>query len=260
MSKHSLADLLAKNTDYLTLTANNKVRCSLTEHEMPCNADVVFSYMNGKKFKKAKEWYSYDYSEFLPHIVPDKRNAHKLFCRLTKQSLNKIPDEVRKHIAGKKYLRLKGEHEMKKKKKVETKEEEDLDIWVPPDDLLNEDDDDEDDMGNSAGSDSAEPMVIAKKKHPGSTKAGVKKVVEEDTLSDLIGSDHDDDEMLVDDGDDDDAFDFDAVAGDGAEVEEADEDNDAVNKAAKKAAVGQKRKPSTSIKSSKSNKLRKQQQ
>ena len=105
MSEPSLAGLLQEHP-YLSLTANNRIRCSLTNHEMPPRVDAVLSHINGKKFKKAKEWYSYNYDEFLPHIVPDRDNKLKLHCKLTGQTLNKIPDEVRKHVNGKKFLRL----------------------------------------------------------------------------------------------------------------------------------------------------------
>ena len=100
----SLAEILQTNT-FLTLTADNKILCSITKHEMPPKLDVVLSYINGGKFKKTKEWYSYDYSEFEPYIVVDRQNSAKLHCKLTGQTLNKIPNEVKKHSCGKKFLR-----------------------------------------------------------------------------------------------------------------------------------------------------------
>jgi Surfeit locus protein 2 (SURF2) len=126
----SVADLLAKNPN-LHLTENNKIKCSLTNHEMPPNAEAIVQYLNGKKFKKAKEWYNHDFSEFLPHIVPDRKNPMKLFCKLTKLSLNKIPEEVRKHVSGKKFQRLKAEFESKKQKKTEKVDDDSSEeMWV----------------------------------------------------------------------------------------------------------------------------------
>ena len=72
---------------------------------MSARADVVQAHINGKKFKKALEWYNFDYSVFLPHIVEDKRNDKRLYCKVTKQRLNKIPDEVKKHMQGKRFKR-----------------------------------------------------------------------------------------------------------------------------------------------------------
>jgi Surfeit locus protein 2 (SURF2) len=100
----SLADILLNNA-FLSLTVNNKILCSITKHEMPPKVDIVLGHINGKKFKKTKEWYNYDYSEFEPYIVPDRQNSTKLHCKLTGQTLNKIPDEVKRHTIGKKFMR-----------------------------------------------------------------------------------------------------------------------------------------------------------
>ena len=72
---------------------------------MSARADVVLSHISGKKFKKSLEWYQYNYSEFLPHIVEDRENSKRLYCKITKQPLNKIPEEVRKHMEGKRFKR-----------------------------------------------------------------------------------------------------------------------------------------------------------
>jgi hypothetical protein len=98
----TLGQLLGEHT-YLKLQPNNKIICDVTGHEMSARADVVQSYISGKKFKKELEWYRHDYSEFLPHIVEDKRNSKQLYCKVTKQALNRIPEEVRKHMQGKRF-------------------------------------------------------------------------------------------------------------------------------------------------------------
>ena len=101
----TLGNLLQKHS-YLKLQSNNKILCTLTNHEMSANYDVVSSYINGKKFKKSIEWYQYDFSQFLPYIVEDKVNSKLMYCKLTKTNLNKIPNEIRKHMNGKRFLRL----------------------------------------------------------------------------------------------------------------------------------------------------------
>jgi hypothetical protein len=105
MANKSLAELLS-TFSFLSLTADNKIVCDITKHEMPPKADIVLGHINGKKFKKTMEWYSYDYSEFEPYIVVDRQNSNKLHCKLTGMTLNKIPNEVKKHANGKKFLRL----------------------------------------------------------------------------------------------------------------------------------------------------------
>ncbi len=66
---------------------------------------AIHSHVNGKKFKKAIEWYNHDYSQYMPFIVAHKSDNKKLFCTLTKQTLNKIPEEVQKHWEGKRFQR-----------------------------------------------------------------------------------------------------------------------------------------------------------
>lgn len=80
---------------------------------MPVRFDVVHDYLNSKSFKKAHEWYSFDFSIFSPHIVQDKNNEKRLFCKLSKKSLNKIPEEVHNHVNGKRFKRLLQEFNMK---------------------------------------------------------------------------------------------------------------------------------------------------
>jgi hypothetical protein len=116
----TLGQLLGEHT-YLKLQPSNKILCSVTQHEMPARADVVLAHINGKKFKKALEWYNFDYSQFLPHIVEDRKDSKKLFCKLSRHSINKIPDEVKKHMAGKRFQRLLAEFEALEKKKALSK-------------------------------------------------------------------------------------------------------------------------------------------
>lgn len=100
----TLGELLQKNS-YLVLQPNNKILCKVSGHEMPARADVVQSHIIGKKFKKILEWYQYDYSVFLPDIVEHKTNSKQLFCTITNQELNKVPEEIKNHIAGKRFKR-----------------------------------------------------------------------------------------------------------------------------------------------------------
>jgi hypothetical protein len=100
----SLATILAQHK-HLTLTPSNKIKCSYSGHEMPSRADIVQQYLDSKKFAKFKDWYSHDYSQYEPWIIEDKEDQKKLYCTLTNHSLNKIPEEVKKHFSGKKFQR-----------------------------------------------------------------------------------------------------------------------------------------------------------
>ena len=70
---------------------NNRIKCSFSGHEMPPQYTAVQQYLSSKQYVKARNWYSRDYSEYLPYIVPDKKDERKLYCKITKRSLNKIP-------------------------------------------------------------------------------------------------------------------------------------------------------------------------
>ena len=101
----TLGEILNEYSEYLTLLPSNKIKCSVTNHEMSVRCDVVTAHIQGKKFKKALQWYTHNFSEFLPDIVEHSKNIKQLYCTITGQSLNKIPDEVRRHINGKKFKR-----------------------------------------------------------------------------------------------------------------------------------------------------------
>lgn len=102
----SISEILEKYKEYLTLTPNNRILCNVTKHEMPItNIQMVLDHLNSTKFKKAKEWYSYDFTKHLPYIIPHKSNDKKLFCTLTRHEINKIPETIEKHCNGKKFLR-----------------------------------------------------------------------------------------------------------------------------------------------------------
>ena len=103
----SLADILERNSEHIELRmSDNRIICKLSGHEMAPRAEVVSAYLNGKKFRKLREWYSFDFTCFQPWIVDHKQSNKKLFCKLTKQTLNKIPDKIQQHMNGKKFIRF----------------------------------------------------------------------------------------------------------------------------------------------------------
>ena len=72
---------------------------------MPLKVEAIEQYLNSSKFKKLKEWYSHDFTQYAPFIVQHKKKNKLLHCNLTKMTLNKIPEEVIKHMNGKKFKR-----------------------------------------------------------------------------------------------------------------------------------------------------------
>ncbi|KAK0065789.1 surfeit locus protein 2, partial [Biomphalaria pfeifferi] len=103
-------DVLLRNhssLEYIDLSDKTKVRCSLTKHEMPATVAAIQSYVSGKKYKKARSLKSYDYDKLKPHIIPSTKRNHlnELFCTLTLRHIGKSPEDVERHLKGKKYTR-----------------------------------------------------------------------------------------------------------------------------------------------------------
>jgi len=116
MSAASKADslgMLLKKNDFLSLTPMNRIHCSITKHDIQPNADAVRAHLNSKAFRRAK-LYSGDFDQFLPYIVPHKYSDKKMYCTITKKTMNRILAQVERHVNGRKFKRLKAEFEEKK--------------------------------------------------------------------------------------------------------------------------------------------------
>ena len=159
----SLASLLQEQRDILTLLPNNKVRCSVTGHEMKPDLKIITAHLNGKKFMKTKARKGDDLSKFAPYIIPDVENEKKMFCKLTGFSLNPRADEIERHMKGKKFQRLKIEYDEIEERKVQKlkekearrREREEMEkegIWVPSEAMLESDDDYEEEGNTKAKS------------------------------------------------------------------------------------------------------------
>ncbi|XP_072096535.1 surfeit locus protein 2 [Mobula birostris] len=82
---------------------NNRVKCSLTGHELPYRLADLQAYTKGKKYQRLMTKEPFDYSQFEPHIVPSTKNPLQLFCKLTVRHINRIPQHVLRHVGGKRY-------------------------------------------------------------------------------------------------------------------------------------------------------------
>lgn len=89
----------------LQVISGNKVRFTVTGHELPCRLSDLQSFTEGKKYQRLRGAPAFDYSSLEPHIVPSTKNGRQLFCKLTLRHINKVPEHVQRHVQGKRYLR-----------------------------------------------------------------------------------------------------------------------------------------------------------
>ncbi|KAM4664800.1 surfeit locus protein 2 isoform 2-T2 [Discoglossus pictus] len=114
----------------LKLVEGNKIRCSLTGHELPCRLPELISFTNGKKYKRLTKTTTstIDYSNLAPHIVPSTKNPHQLFCKLTLRHINKLPEHIQKHVEGKRYRRALCNYEMFSKNEQDGDSDEEMGV------------------------------------------------------------------------------------------------------------------------------------
>lgn len=115
----SVQALVAEH-DHLTYDAKyNKVHCAITGLDIVCRLDAVEQHLRSKRFRKEREWYAHDFSAHEPFIVAHKFDRRKLYCNVTRRELNRVPAEVARHVAGKKYQRQKKVFEAKRARRAE---------------------------------------------------------------------------------------------------------------------------------------------
>jgi hypothetical protein len=107
MISKELADFVSANEkDFEIHYFNEKkpfIRCLGSGHEFtnPTVAQLE-AHRQSKKFKLKVLRAAVDYSQYEPYIVAT-REPHLLWCKLTRQYINKIPHEIEAHIKGRRY-------------------------------------------------------------------------------------------------------------------------------------------------------------
>ncbi|EJD76402.1 hypothetical protein LOAG_16639 [Loa loa] len=77
-----------------------KLRCTLTGHEIPSNFDQLDQYVKTSKFVRAWKMHQImkEYGEYFDDIGP-----HEFGCKITMKIISKDPDDLLRHINGKKF-------------------------------------------------------------------------------------------------------------------------------------------------------------
>jgi len=47
----------------------SQIKCTLNDHEFPCDLDELQHFTSGKKYKKLSAEVEFDYRQYEPHIV-----------------------------------------------------------------------------------------------------------------------------------------------------------------------------------------------
>jgi hypothetical protein len=78
------------------------------------NADALAAYVNGERYRKERKWYSRPLESFLSPellalaseaLVPHHASNKRLFCRVTRREVNRIPREIIKHLLSARFER-----------------------------------------------------------------------------------------------------------------------------------------------------------
>ena len=71
---------------------------------MPMNVEVITSYINGKRYKKALPK-QHDFRQYAPHIVKNENPEYKreMICTLTSRRLAQEPTAIKLHMEGSMY-------------------------------------------------------------------------------------------------------------------------------------------------------------
>lgn len=93
----AVSAFLAAHSDFVLLETG-KIRCTLTGHECKQSVVLLHEHISGRKYAQARQKHELvqnpiDFSQYAL-IAPHKKNASKVYCRLTKLALNKNVAEI----------------------------------------------------------------------------------------------------------------------------------------------------------------------
>jgi len=89
-----------------------KIRCTITNHQMPRKLSELKAHWTGRRYRREKKKIQrqtdpVDLKPFEGLIAPHKYDKTKVFCTLTKKNLNNDKETITKHVTGRKFKFLK---------------------------------------------------------------------------------------------------------------------------------------------------------
>jgi len=116
----ALQKLVAEDDDLELVeeSGRTKVHFKCTNHDEPARWKLVQEYMKGGKYRKAREWYSADFTKFEPDIVSHEQSPKFLMCKITGTTLPKTLAKVEAHMKSKRFQELKKQYDEREQMKA----------------------------------------------------------------------------------------------------------------------------------------------
>lgn len=85
-----------------------RVKCTLTGHEMPLKPDIIELYTGSKRYTRMLGFqmspYYQKYKQFFTDCTSKKRNRSQIYCTLTKHFVNRTPWHMKMHVEGANFI------------------------------------------------------------------------------------------------------------------------------------------------------------
>lgn len=88
-----------KNFEY---TENGKLKCKLTNHEMPATIENYKAHISSKSYRRAQES-QFNIEEYQAILVDHKGDPKFLYCKITGFKIPKKKSAIDKHVQGKRF-------------------------------------------------------------------------------------------------------------------------------------------------------------
>jgi hypothetical protein len=121
MSSKALTSWLSSHSEHFRLLDSGKVHFIPSQLDFPGNLDVLNSFVAGKAYqralKAADQVKDEDLPAISPYLVPHSTHSTRVYCRLTKVTLNRSRSELVSHLYGKSFVKANNKRQQKEERK-----------------------------------------------------------------------------------------------------------------------------------------------